>query len=150
MNTTSPIVITGAGAVCAAGLGVEPIWEAILAGRSHLTPIRSFDTTGWPVAIAAEVQGVDNRTLVEDRKLHKTISRTDLFGLFAAGAAIRQSGLPEFRQRLETPAAEQFDDRSGVFAGSGGGAYESNYEFFPLLTAAAGDLPKFGDRKSVV
>jgi 3-oxoacyl-[acyl-carrier-protein] synthase I len=144
MNSTPRMVITGAGAVCAAGLGVETIWEAILAGRSHIAPIRSFDTAGWPVAIAAEVQGVDNRTLVEDRKLHKTISRTDLFGLFAAGAAIRQSGLPEFRQRLEASAAATFDDRSGVFAGSGGGAYESNYEFFPLLTAAAGDLPKFG------
>ena len=51
--------------------------------------------------MAAEVTGVDNRTLVEDRKLHKMISRTDLFGLYAAGAAIQQSGLVAHRDTLD-------------------------------------------------
>jgi 3-oxoacyl-[acyl-carrier-protein] synthase-1 len=94
--------------------------------------------------VAAEVVGVDNRTFVEDRKLHKTISRTDLFGLYASGAAIQQSTLLAHRDTLDAKAAARFNDRSGVFAGSGGGAYRSNYDFFPLLTSADGDLQKFG------
>ena len=91
---------------------------------------------------------MDNRALVEDRKLHKMISRTDLFGLFAAHQAVQQSGLLAYRDTLDDAATAQFNDRSGVFAGSGGGNYRSNYDFFPAMTAAAGDLQKFGDEFS--
>ena len=144
MNSSPPIVITGLGAVCGAGLAPETIWDAVRSGRSAVAPIRQWDTRGWPIRVAAEVVGVDNRTLVEDRRLHKTLSRTDLFGLYAAGAAIQQSALPAHRDTLDANAAARFNDRSGVFAGSGGGAYRSNYDFFPLLTSAGGDLQTFG------
>ena len=144
MSSLPRIVITGVGAVCGAGLSVENIWEAIEAGRSSIGPIKQWDPSRWPVGVAAELIGVDNRKLVEDRKLHKLISRTDLFGLYAAGMAIQQSGLLSHRERLETNAATEFNDRSGIFAGSGGGTYRSSYDFFPLLTTAEGDLQKFG------
>jgi 3-oxoacyl-(acyl-carrier-protein) synthase len=61
-------------------------------GRSAIKEISSWDASRWPVRVAAEVTGVENKTLVEDRKLHKMISRTDLFGLYAADMAIQQSG----------------------------------------------------------
>jgi len=138
------IAITGCGAVCGAGLGGDDIWSAVRAGRSAIGPIRQWDASHWPVRLAAELVGVDNRTLVEDRKLHKTISRTDLFGLYAARRAIEESGIAEVRAALSEADALLFNDRSGVFAGSGGGVYGSNYDYFPLLTASAGDLRGFG------
>ncbi len=144
MKTSRRIVITGCGAVCASGLNPEAIWQAVVSGQSAVKPIQQWDAASWPVQIAAEVVGIDNRTLVEDRKLHKTISRTDLFGLYAADTAIRQSGLAAHRATLEADSTEQFNDRSGVFAGSGGAAYRSNYDFFPLLTTAQGNLQTFG------
>jgi 3-oxoacyl-[acyl-carrier-protein] synthase-1 len=144
MSTAPPISITGLGAVCGSGLKPDEIWQAVVDGRSSIGPIVSWDTTQWPVHTAAEVQGVDNRTLVEDRKLHKMISRTDLFGLYAAGSAIQDSGLLPWRDSLSPEAAAQFNDRSGVFAGSGGGNYKSNYDFFPALSTAQGSLPSFG------
>ncbi len=145
MSASPRIIITGGGAVCGAGLGVASIWEAIVGGRSAVGPLRQWDASQWPVGIAAEVTGVDNRRLVEDRKLHKIISRTDLFGLYAAGAAILESRLTMHRDAmLDEPSMARFNDRSGVFAGSGGGAYRSNYDYFPLLTAAGGDLQAFG------
>lgn len=144
MNSSRPIGITGLGAVCGAGLTIESIWDAILAGRSAVAPVTQWDAGRWPRQLAAEVAGVDNRTLVEDRKLHKMISRTDMFGLYAAGGAVQQSGLEAYRDTLEAGAATLFNDRSGVFAGSGGGNYKSNYDFFPTLAAAAGELPAFG------
>lgn len=144
MKALVRIAITGSGAVCGAGLSVETIWDAVIHGRSAVKETRSWDAGRWPARMAAEVTGVDNRTLVEDRKLHKTISRTDLFGLYAAGAAIQQSGLAAHRDTLAAEAIPQFNDRSGVFAGSGGGNYRSNYDYFPLLTAANGDMQKFG------
>ena len=144
MSASRRIAITGAGAVCGAGLGVDAIWDAVVSGRSAIKEISSWDASRWPVRLAAEVTGVDNRTLVEDRKLHKLITRTDLFGLYAAGAAIQRSGIAEHRETLAVEIVPQFNDRSGVFVGSGGGNYRSNYDFFPLLTAAGGDLQKFG------
>jgi 3-oxoacyl-[acyl-carrier-protein] synthase-1 len=138
------LAITGCGAVCGAGLTVEVIWDAILNGRSAIKETRAWDASRWPARMAAEVTGVDNRTLVEDRKLHKTILRTDLFGLYAAGLAIQRSGIPAHRETLPAETVPQFNDRCGVFAGSGGGNYKSNYDFFPLLTAADGDMHKFG------
>lgn len=144
MNSSGNIVITGVGAVCGAGLTVDAIWNAIVSGQSAVKEISSRDASRWPAHRAAEVTGVDNRTLVEDRKLHKMISRTDLFGLYAAGLAIRQSGLLEHREQLPPETVARFNDRSGVFSGSGGGNYLSNYDFYPALTAAGGDLKKFG------
>jgi len=141
---SNSICITGAGAVCGVGLDIASIWEGLLSGRSAIKPIAGWDAANWPVKTACELTGVDNRTLVEDRKLHKLISRTDMFGLYAAGKAIQQSGLGAWRDKLEPEKASAFNDRTGVFAGSGGATYQSNYDFFPALTAAEGSTQGFG------
>ncbi len=138
------ILVTGLGAICAAGLDPEAIWKSVGSGQSAIAPIRQWDASGWPIAVAGEVTGVDPRALVEDRKLHKLIRRTDLLGLYAAGRAIEDAGLLGYRETLDAEASVTFSDRTGVFVGSGGGAFQNQYDFFPLLTAAAGDLRTFG------
>ena len=143
MSASPRIVITGTGAVCGAGLGVDTIWDAVRSGRSAIGPIRQWDAAHWPVQKAAEVT-VDNRTLVSDRKLHKSITRTDLFGLCAADQAIAQSGLNAYRATLDETAATAFNDRTGIIAGSGGGSYRNNYDFFAAMTPAAGSQEAFG------
>lgn len=143
MTNRTRVLITGVGAVCAAGREVDEVWEALHAGRSGIAPIRQWDASGWPTAIAGEV-GAAPRVLVEDRRLHKLIRRTDMFGLYAAGKALQGSGLVEYRETLDQGLVQRFNDRTGVFAGSGGGAYQNQYEFFPLLTEAGGDLRAFG------
>jgi 3-oxoacyl-[acyl-carrier-protein] synthase-1 len=144
MSDKTSIAITGCGAVCGAGLNTDEIWSAILAGKSAVGPIEQWDTTDWPVKISAEVRNVDNRTLVEDRKLHKMISRTDMFGLCAAHQAVTQSGLLAHRDTLDDAGKTKFNDRTGIFSGSGGGNFRSNYDYYPALTTAAGSLNKFG------
>ena len=138
------ILITASGAVCAAGMDAEAILRAVLDGRSAIGPITQWDTTGWPVRIAGEVADLNPRALVEDRKLHKLIRRTDLFGLYAAGRAIEASGLPAWRETQEAAEAAITSDRTGVYAGSGGGNYQNQYDYLPLMTAAGGDLREFG------
>lgn len=138
------IVITGSGAVCAAGMDPEAILAAVLEGRSAIGPIRQWDTTGWPVIVAGELVDMNPRTLVEDRKLHKLIRRTDLFGLYAAGRAIDGSTLVAHRATLDEAGAALFSDRTGVYAGSGGGNYQNQYDYLPLLAATRGELPAFG------
>jgi 3-oxoacyl-(acyl-carrier-protein) synthase len=77
------ILITGTGAVCASGMDVGAILAAARDGRSAIGAIAQWDTTGWPVRVAAEMPDFNPRALVEDRKLHKLIRRSDMFGLYA-------------------------------------------------------------------
>ena len=145
MNPSQKIVFTGLGAVCGAGRTVDEIFDAIVNGRSAIAPITQFDASRWPVRVAAECN-VENKILVTDRKLHKSISRTDIFGIYTAESAIQQSGLLAHREGLDDAATIQFNDRSGIFAGSGGGNYGCNYDFFQAMAESGGDLKKFGEK----
>jgi len=144
MTSPTRVVVTGTGAVCGAGMTPEDILGAVRAGRSAIAPIRQWDTTEWPCRIAAEIPDFNPRALVDDRKLHKLIRRTDLVGLYAAGRAIERSGIVEHRASLPAAAAAVYSDRTGVYVGSGGGNYENQYDYFPLFAATGGELPAFG------
>src|SRR4030095_8322224 len=102
------------------------------------------DTTQWPCRVAGEIANFNPRALVDDRKLHKLIRRTDLLGLYAAGKAIERSGVVTHRRTLDDAAAGVYSDRTGVYVGSGGGNYENQYDYFPLMTAAKDELQAFG------
>jgi 3-oxoacyl-[acyl-carrier-protein] synthase I len=144
MARAEDIVVTGTGALCASGKRPAEIWQAICTGRSALSPIRQWDTAGWPRRIAGEIQDLDAVALLKDRKIQKLIRRSDVHGLYAAEHAIAESGITAYRDALEDAAGAQYNDRTGVYVGSGGGAFNSQYDYFPLLTAAEGDLAAFG------
>lgn len=139
--STNP-VITSTGAVCGAGTAVDTIWEALVSGETAVGPYRQWDGENWPVKVAAEVTE-SNRELVPNRKLHKSISRTDLLGICAANSALDASGLAPHRESLGEDEAVRFADRSGLVSGSGGGNYRSNYDFLPLI-AESEDMAAFG------
>ena len=138
------VVVAGSGAICAAGKSPGEIWDAVCTGRPAIRPIRQWDASGWPTPLAGEIAGWDPRALVEDRKIHKLLQRSDLLGLYAAGRALDDSGFVAYRDALEPPAAATVNDRTGVYVGLGGGGFQNEYEFFPLLTTANGDLGTFG------
>ncbi|MGE5169773.1 MAG: beta-ketoacyl-[acyl-carrier-protein] synthase family protein [Rudaea sp.] len=138
------VVITGVGAVCGAGRDPAAMLSAIVEGRSAIGPIQGFDATGWPVTHAAEIRDFNARSLVDDRKLHKFIRRTDMLGIYAGDRAAEAAGYAAYREGLDEPASNAFADRTGIYVGSGGGAFENQYDYFPLMQEAGGDLAKFG------
>lgn len=144
MKSYPPIVITGLGAVCGAGITVDAIWHAVQSGKTAVTPLRLPGSTRWPSQLVGAVTGVSDTTLVSERKYHKFLSRTDLLGLYAADVAIQQSELATHRAQLDPASTATFNDRSGVFVGSGGGTYQNAYDFFPALTEAKWSLQAFG------
>jgi len=144
MEPSARIAITGLGAVCGAGLDIQAIWNVIQRGNSAVRAITQWDAGNWPVKQAAEVIGVSSTTLLPERKYHKFLSRTDLFGLYATDKALDQSGLITHREQMAPGAAAAFNDRTGVFVGSGGCAYQNSYDFFPVYSVAGGDLKVFG------
>jgi 3-oxoacyl-[acyl-carrier-protein] synthase I len=141
---TARIVITGTSAVCGSGRDPAAVLAAIVEGRSAIAPIRQWDTTGWPVTNAAEIADFNPRALVDDRKLHKLIRRTDMVGIYAGDRAVEAAGYAAWRDALAGDAADAFADRTGVYVGSGAGAFENQYDYFPLMSEANGDLAKFG------
>jgi len=140
---SDPIVFTGSGIVCGAGGSVAEVWDRLERGETAVRTFTQFDPAKWPVQVASEVQ-LSARELVSDRKLHKTIGRTDLFGIYAAEQALADSGLPAHRDALPESEQEAWNDRTGLVVGSGGGDYHSNYDYLPLMTEAQGELPRFG------
>jgi 3-oxoacyl-(acyl-carrier-protein) synthase len=79
----------------------DDILDAIIAGRSANRADYAMGHVGWSCRIAAEIADFNPRALVDDRKLHKLIRRTDLLGLYAAGRAIERSGIIAHRNALE-------------------------------------------------
>ena len=138
------VVITATGAVCSSGKNPRDILAGVRAGTSSIGPIQQWDVAQWPTKTAGEVVNFNAREMVEDRKLHKLIRRTDLFGLYAAGRAIEEAGLAAYRATLPAEEAATFSDRTGVYVGSGSGNFENQYDYFPLLATANGSLPEFG------
>tara|TARA_R110000850_G_scaffold261695_11_gene389836 strand:- start:1935 stop:3245 length:1311 start_codon:yes stop_codon:yes gene_type:complete len=157
-NAPEKIVFTGSGLVCGSGSNVEDVWNALVSGQTSIGPynwergrVRAYDWNGenWPVKIASEVTE-DNRTLVPDRKLHKTISRKDMLGIYASEKAIEDSGVLAHRDGLDEEVQDAYSDRTGLIVGSGGGNYQDNYDYLPLITEAKGELPGFGRELSNV
>jgi 3-oxoacyl-[acyl-carrier-protein] synthase-1 len=143
-RATPRVVITGSGAICGAGRTPQEIFDAVLAGRSALRPIEQWNASRWPVNLAAEVPDYNAAQLTGDRKLLKFIRRSDVFGLYAADRAIDDAGFTAWRATLDEAAATRFADGTGVFVGSGGGNFSNQYDYFPLIAAAHGELGAFG------
>src|SRR3954453_1432829 len=75
------VVVTGLGVVAPNGIGKETFWSACRDGRSGVGPIRSFDASGHPVKIAAEVRDFDVTPFLQPahRKSLKIMSRAMRF-----------------------------------------------------------------------
>ncbi|MDX2171413.1 MAG: beta-ketoacyl synthase N-terminal-like domain-containing protein [Deltaproteobacteria bacterium] len=136
------IAITGAGVVCGLGRTVEEVWQALCGGRSALAPIRHWDATGWPRALAAEVAEADATALLADRRARKLMRRSHAFGVVAGLAAVEAAGWRAARDAAAD--AEVFNDRTALYVATGGGNYRDAYDFLPLLARSGGALPAFG------
>ena len=88
------VVITGLGAVTPLGGDAPSTWRAAVAGESGVDFIRGFDTSGYPVRIAAEVKEFD-ATAVAPAKEARRMDRNVLLALGAAQEAWGDSGLAD-------------------------------------------------------
>src|SRR5256714_12858974 len=89
------VVVTGLGAVTPLGNDAPSTWRALLAGESGVDFIRSFDASGFPVTIAAEVKDFDPSTAASAKEVRK-LDRNVLLALAAAREALADSGLDGF------------------------------------------------------
>jgi 3-oxoacyl-[acyl-carrier-protein] synthase II len=116
------VVITGVGVVSPIGIGKETFLEALLAGRSGVRRIGRFDTTEYPVKIAAEVKDFDAQAFI-DRKWTKRMDLFAQYGAAAATLALEDSGYP----------VEEDPYAVGALIGSGVGGLYTFYEQIGVL-----------------
>ena len=115
------VVITGMGVVSPNGIGNEAFCRAVLAGKSGVRRVSSFDPSDLPVQIAGEICGFDELAWVDARE-RKHVSRVVPLALAASNEALRDAGLDAAQLSL----AQQRE--IGVVLGSGGGAQEFSEE----------------------
>ncbi|RTK93799.1 MAG: beta-ketoacyl-[acyl-carrier-protein] synthase II [Rickettsiales bacterium] len=108
--TSRRVVITGVGAVTSLGTNIADIWAAILAGKSGVSQITSFNTGKIPCKIASSVQNFNPEELIPARDLRK-MDKFIHFGLIAAAEAIKDSKWK--------PESENDKERTGIIVGSG-------------------------------
>jgi 3-oxoacyl-[acyl-carrier-protein] synthase II len=89
------VAVTGLGAVTPIGSDVRTTWDAAVAGRSGIDWIRSFDASGLPVRIAAEVKDFDPTRVASPKEVRK-LERNVLLALGAARESMQDAGLNGF------------------------------------------------------
>lgn len=102
------VVVTGIGMINALGLDKESSFKAICEGKSGVKKITLFDTTDFPVQIAAEIENFDPLEAVDGKEVKK-IDRFIQLGIKAAREAMQDAN---FDQNLDK---EEF----GIVSASG-------------------------------
>jgi 3-oxoacyl-[acyl-carrier-protein] synthase II len=118
------VVVTGIGLITPLGQGTEITWANILAGKSGIGRVTTFDPADYGCQIAGEVPRVDGRggggpdvegSFDPDQTLstrdQRRIDDFILYAIAAADEAVRDSGW--------RPEAEEDRERTGVMIGSG-------------------------------
>jgi 3-oxoacyl-[acyl-carrier-protein] synthase II len=97
------------GVVVSLGHDVAAFWSSLLAGRSGVDRVRSFDASDYPCQIGAEVLDWDAAAHMDPKEVRRN-DRYTHFGYAAARQAVADSGLEMAREN---------GDRVGVIIGSG-------------------------------
>lgn len=107
----SAVVVTGIGWITPLGSSVQGVWDALLAGKSGIAPISSFDADGFPTRIAGEVKNFNPEQWMDHRQARR-LDRFSQFALAAAHLAVKDAALDVLR-------LDPY--RIGVLVGSGAG-----------------------------
>jgi 3-oxoacyl-[acyl-carrier-protein] synthase II len=104
------VVVTGVGAVSPLGLDAASTWKNLLAGKSGVGQISSFNTDGYGTTIAAEVKDFDPDALVG----RKQARRMDRFVQLGAAAALEAVDAADFSVTPENQTRVSVMMASGI------------------------------------
>jgi len=106
------VVVTGMGAITPLGNDVAATWDAMLAGRSGIRRIESFDPSRVDSKVAGEIQGFDAEQVMPKKEVRRN-DRYVHFAWAATAEALRDA-------TLDNPITdEDLAERTGVIIGSG-------------------------------
>lgn len=95
------VVVTGIGVVSPFGVGTEPLWDGLSAGRSAIGRITYFDPSPYPCQIAGQIPDFAPQEFM-DFKEARRMSRSSQLAVAAARMAVEAAGL-----RIDPAASEE-------------------------------------------
>jgi len=104
------VVITGMGVMSALGRDLETFWNNLIAGKSGVSKIESFDASDFSTRIAAEIKDFNPEDYIDKKEAR----RMDRFVQFAVAASL--NALQDAKLKIGEDAEP---DRCGVYVGSG-------------------------------
>jgi 3-oxoacyl-(acyl-carrier-protein) synthase len=128
------VVITGSGAVSAAGLGHAALRDGVRRGRSFITPITTFPSAGFPIRIGGQVPDFRPEEHIDRKTIVRTPRNTHL-AFVAAAEALAASGLD---MANEDPTMV-----GSVMGTTLGGSEYSEKGLTPLFTKGPGHVSPF-------
>jgi beta-ketoacyl-acyl-carrier-protein synthase II len=117
------VVVTGLGAVCSVGHDVNTIWNNVVAGRPHVTPITKFDASTLRTKFAAQIRDFNPEDYV-DRRTARRLGRYVATTMAVADQAVADS-------RLDTSQVDP--TRAGVILASAMGGLEALLDNYDVL-----------------
>ena len=105
------MVVTGLGALTPVGASAGALWDALAAGRSGISEITTFDTTGLPCRRGGEIAGFDPRDTLGQANF-RPLDRTGRLATVTAALTLADAGW------------DGADQRSGEDGASGAGTPE--------------------------
>jgi 3-oxoacyl-[acyl-carrier-protein] synthase II len=129
------VVITGLGAVTPLGLDVSTTWANLIAGKSGVSSITSWDVSKYDCRFAGQVKDFEPRKHFFNEKDARRADRYSQLAMASAKEAVKHGGLDPERLQL---------DRVGVLVGSGiGGLKSLGDQDEILLTKGPGRVSPF-------
>jgi len=126
------VVVTGLGAVTSLGTGRRELWDALLAGRSGIAPVGSFDTGRYSVHLGGEIKNFNSAGKIL-RLGAGSVGRASELAIVAGRLALEDAGLDA--QKLD-------GERTGVSMGTTSGEPREVERFNDLQIA--GDPSRVG------
>ena len=115
MRKQKRVVVTGIGTITSFGNGVDPFWQAMLAGQSGIDSVKSFDTTDYPSKVGSECSDFNAADFMDPKEARRN-DRYTHFAVASSKLALEDAGVDTTKLDPE---------RFGVLVGSGIGGMET-------------------------
>lgn len=124
-NQRKRVVITGLGVITCLGQTIDSFWQDLLAGKSGIRRITSFDPDGFPCKIAGEIPEFDPTTYMPAKEARR-MARNSQMALATALQAVEDA---DVAPSLNDP------ERVGVYFGTAIGGMERGVEGIKVLNS---------------
>src|SRR6516162_835740 len=122
-------VITGLGPITCIGKGVSGFWNGILAEKTGIVPISSFDANAFRVRVAGEIRDWNAEEFFSPHRL-KRLDRYAQFAVVSAKLALEDARIDYSRENPQ--------DRVGVSFGTAlGGVCKAEEQYIRYLKKGA-------------
>ncbi|MEY2519507.1 MAG: hypothetical protein QOF24_1266 [Verrucomicrobiota bacterium] len=103
MNRRNRVVVTGMGILAPNGIGLDAFWSSLVAGRSGIGTITSFDPSAFKSRIAGEVKGFEPLDYIDAKFKPKRMARHTQFAFAAMKMALTDADFDPSKYAVDHP-----------------------------------------------